>query len=104
MRMAYKDDEGKVAILNTQDDEVLMSTEWINGREQSRWQELLMHETKGGKRIFYIAGFSRWQGEPYCVINVIDDIQDWLTDNLQLLSQKQIDRLAELGIKVEETA
>jgi len=104
MRMTYKDDEGKVALLNTEEDETIMSTEWIYGRQQSRWQEILVHETKGGKRIFYTADYSRWQGEPYCIINVIDDIQDWLVDNLQLLNQKQVDRLAELGVKVEETA
>jgi hypothetical protein len=104
MRKAVNTEDGKVAILNTQTDETIWSGEWLNGRQQSRWQEALVHETKGGKRIFYTADFSCWQGEPHCIINVIEDMREWLLDSMQILSQKQIDRLAELGITIEETA
>ena len=104
-KMAYKTEDGKLVILNTRDDECLYSGQWVAGREQNRFEELYYHRTKGGKVVFYIVHVTYWQGE----VNTIDilsenEIQSWIADYYSCLSQDAIDKLAELGFKVEETA
>jgi hypothetical protein len=102
-RLAYKTEEGKIALLNTAHDECLWSNEWFTGRQESRFNELYVHHTQGGKRIFYLAYITRWQGESNS-ITVIEDIKDWVTENYSSLTAKEIARLKELGVTVEETA
>jgi len=102
-KLAYHTEDGKLVKLNTYDDECLWSGRWQNEREQNRFDELYVHVTRGGKRIFYIAYVTYWQGESN-EITVLEDPQKWVEDNYHRLSSKQIARLEELEIKVEETA
>lgn len=104
-KLAYRNEEGKLVKLNTANDECLWSGSWENGREQSRFEELYGHMTKGGKQIFYIVSVTYWQGESNS-INVLssEEVQAWLEDNYHNLRPKELDRLAELGFKLEETA
>jgi hypothetical protein len=105
-KTAYKTEDGKLVILDTRDDECLHSGRWVAGREQNRFDELYLHKTKKlGKVVFYIAHVTYWQGE----VNTIDvlsenEIQSWIADYYSCLTQDAINRLAELGFKVEETA
>jgi len=104
-KMAYKTSDGKLVILNTRFDDCLYSGHWVAGREQNRFQELYVHKTKGGKTIFYITNVTYWQGE----VNTIEvlsenEVQSWIADYYQNLSEEAIEKLAKLGFKVEETA
>ena len=102
-KLAYKNEEGKLVLLNTANDECLYSGHWIHGRENNRFDELYVHKTKSGKLIFYIAYVTFWQGESNS-IDVLEDVQLWLEDHFAQLQGDELDRLAELGYKVEETA
>lgn len=107
MRIAYKTPNGQVAILCTENDECLWSGRWTVGQQNTRFDELYVHVTKSGKQIFYVAHISFWQGE-HSTITVLDaetiGVQGWLQENMNLLDDKEIARLAELGFKLEETA
>jgi len=106
-KKAYRTSDGKLALLNTRTDECLWSGRWTNGRENNRFDELYVHITKNGKRIFYVAYITYWQGESMG-ITVLDsettDVQGWLLENYESLSEKEIARLSELGVTVEEDA
>jgi hypothetical protein len=104
-KMAYKTEDGKLVILNTRYDECLWSGRWVAGKEQNRFEELYYHKTKAGKVVFYIASVTFWQGESNS-IDVLDNAQmrQWLEDHFSRLKPDELDRLAELGFKVEETA
>lgn len=104
-KMAYKTEDGKLVILNTHDDECLYSGRWVAGREQSRFDELYYHKTRGGKVVFYIVNVTYWQGE----VNTIqvlseNEVQSWIADYYSKISDENLRHLAELGFKVEETA
>ena len=104
-KMAYKTEEGKLVILNTRDDECLYSGQWVAGKEQSRFDELYLHKTKSGKIVFYIVHVTYWQGETNSIeVLAEDSIESWIAEYYSCLKQDAIDRLAELGFKVEETA
>ena len=104
-KIAYKTDDGKLALLNTANDECLYSGQWTNGRENSRFDELYLHKTKSGKLIFYIVDVTFWQGESNS-IDVLENknVQTWLEEHFHRLTHNEIDRLAALGFKLEETA
>jgi hypothetical protein len=103
MRKAITTEDGKLAILDSTKDECVWSGEWVAGRQQTRFDELYVHVTKAGKKIFYEVYITRWQGER-CGITVIEDIHTWLVDHYEDLTKNEIARLEELGVKLEETA
>ena len=104
-KIAYKTEDGKLALLNTRNDECLYSGHWVAGREQNRFEELYLHVTKTGKKIFYVVYVTFWQGEEDSITPLENaEIQGWLQDNYQNLTTEEIKRFAELGFKLEETA
>jgi len=104
-KMAYTDNEGKLVILNTRNDECLYSGQWVAGREQNRFDELYLHKTKNGKIVFYLAHVTYWQGETNTIsVLAENEIESWIADYYSSLNENAIKRLAELGFKLEETA
>ena len=104
-KIAYKTEDGKLALLNTRSDECLYSGHWVAGREQSRFEKLYLHVTKTGKKIFYVAYVTYWQGEEDSITPLENtEMQGWLQDNYQNLTTEKIKRFAELGFRLEETA
>jgi hypothetical protein len=105
VKMAYRTQDGKIAILNTANDKCLWSGRWLNGVQQDRFEELFYHRTKSGKVIFYIAHRTFWQGESDS-ITVLDDseVMDWIIEHFGSLDYEEITELRELGYIVEENA
>ena len=104
-KIAYKTEDGKLALLNTRNDECLYSGHWVAGREQNRFEELYLHVTKTGKKIFYVVNVTYWQGEEDSIRPLeTAEIQGWLQDNYQSLTTEEIKRFAELGVELDETA
>ena len=104
-KIAYKTEDGKLALLNTRSDECLYSGHWVAGREQNRFEELYLHVTKTGKKIFYVVYVTYWQGEEDNITPLENtEMQGWLQDNYQNLTTEEIKRFAALGFKLEETA
>jgi hypothetical protein len=105
VKMAYRMEDGKIAILNTGIDQCLYSEHWIAGREQDRFDELFYHRTKNGKVIFYVVHKTFWQGE-MDTITVLDDseVMDWLVEHFGMLDDEGLAKLKELGYAIEEDA
>ena len=105
VKMAYRTEDGKIAILNTNTDKCLYSGRWIAGREQSRFSELYYHKTKNGRIIFYIAYRTYWQGETDSIEVLADDeVEDWLVEHYSRLYAEEIAEFKELGYAIEEDA
>jgi len=105
VRMAYRTQDGKVAILSTANDKCLWSGRWIAGVQQDRFDELFYHRTKSGKVIFYVAHRTYWQGE-MDTITVLDDseVMDWIIEHYSQLDAEELAEFRELGYRVEEDA
>lgn len=107
MRKSYVMNDGKIALLNTETDECIQDNAWINGEQQNRGTNLMVHKTKGGRLIFYEFNWTHWQGE-HCNITILDEetigVQKWVLEHYTWFNENELKRLEELGIKVEETA
>ena len=107
MKLVYGMENGKKAILDSNADEAVTSSNYICGREQTRGTDLMLHVTKGGAKIFYLFNWSQWQGEGYsiCVLDAETiGVTQWVLENYSALDASEIARLEELGVKIEETA
>lgn len=98
-------DNGKRAILDTKNDEVIINTSWANGRENTRGEDLMLHKTQGGKNVFYAFSWSRWQGEGYSAEYLTpEQVVAFVAEHMYYVNDATLKRLAELGIAIEETA
>jgi hypothetical protein len=75
-------------------------TQWIRGREQSRWTETSLYVTDKGKYVVSVTNITLWQGETnsyrYSIHDSLDDVenQDVLDDMWKYLR-------TELGVEID---
>jgi hypothetical protein len=57
---------------------------WVGGREQSRWTDLALYKTTGGRYVLWICYHTQWQGEQNCytahVCQTAEDVYARLED------------------------
>ena len=54
-----------------------VSNKWINGQDQSRWNELTLYRTKGGKYVLKRKYVTCWQGESGSLeADIYDNVSD----------------------------
>jgi len=92
-RKAYTCEDGTVAILDVDKDETLYDSQWVDGRQQNRGTDLIVHKTKKGKLIFYEYNWTQWQGECSSII-VLDGesigIAKWILERYGWFSEKEL--------------
>jgi hypothetical protein len=88
------------------------SSQWVNGKDQTRWNEIEVYQTAGGKWVYSRAYITRWQGEACSneahIFETAEQLVDYLAEGgLTPIGKEILEQLAKVNpdferLEVEE--
>lgn len=100
MKYAYETEKNGKAILDSSIDECVVRGNRIQG-------DLMLHTTRNAEqKIFYLFFSKYWEDSKIMVFGGggVTGVSEWVIENYRNVDRKELERLRELGVKIEEAA